>query len=153
MELTHTLYTMNRPHLTATATVNEDWLDRTYFITDWSYLTQSTVASITAPTTACTCSTMLPPWVQGAVNLQGRLPISKNHFTVVAMLSRPGASSVCLEAIVNIGRAKSMIDKDISVASQLKIVYSSADFEVGGFISPAGKHTPYIGELKEPLQW
>ena len=37
-ELTRTLYTLNRPKAALPAEVDEDRLDRSYFVTDWSYL-------------------------------------------------------------------------------------------------------------------
>ena len=61
-ELTSALYTMTpvseeEPVLEE---LDNSRVDRTYFVTDWSYLNQTMVGGIVAPATVRTRSTMLP---------------------------------------------------------------------------------------------
>ena len=77
------------------------------------------------PTMQLTCSSEMPDWADGMINLWGRLPLSHSHFTgVVALQSskQGGNRGAVLEALLDMGRARTMINEMTAMLAKLPII-------------------------------
>lgn len=90
----------------------------------------------------------LPLWApSGARNGRGLLPISRAHYT--ALLSIEGAF---VEAIIDTGGARSMIDYETAKALGLNIQLADATQSFGSFWGPSGAPCEYFGRVKGPVE-
>ena len=88
----------------------------------------------------------LPGWALGMVNVRGRVPVSKNHFTCVV-----GIGGACMEAIVDTGGCRSMMDLGTAKAAGLPIKLATPTESYGSFYGAAGEVHEYAGIVEGPV--
>ena len=103
--------------------------------------------SRTVPPSAPNKQPELPGWAEGMKNVRGRIPISKNHFTCVVAVN-----GACMEAIVDTGGCRSMMDLGTAQAAGLKVKLSGSGESYGSFYGAAGEVHEYAGIVEGPVE-
>ena len=104
--------------------------------------------------TQLTCSSEMPDWADGMINLWGRLPLSRSHFTgVVALQSskQEGSGGALIEALLDTGRARMMIDEVNATLAKLPIIRANKERDFGWFYGLSGEVMRYAGIMEVPV--
>ena len=106
------------------------------------------------PAMQLTCSSKMPDWADRTINLWGRLPLSRSHFTsVVALQSskQVGNGGAVLEALLYTGGARTVIDEATTMLAKLPIIQASKKRDFGWFYGPSGESMRYAGIVEGPV--
>ena len=89
----------------------------------------------------------VPVWAEGARNFRGLVPPSRAHYMALVKLGNG-----VIEAIIDTGGARSLIDLDTARTLGLKIEMAKSN-NMGNFWGPGGEVMGYTGTVRGPIKF
>ena len=93
----------------------------------------------------------LPSWASKMTDLRGRMPISTNHFTCQLGILNESGPGAYMEAIVDTGGCRTMMDIGTAKASGVLYKERKPGTTYGSFYGAAGEHSQYAGVIPGPV--